>query len=59
MSEEKTEKREVDRGRINLSQGDEVRYWSETLGASELEIQAAVEKVGPVADDVRAFLKKS
>jgi hypothetical protein len=59
MSDDKRKTGPADRSRINLSEDYEVRYWSETLGVSNLELQAAVEKVGPMVEDVRQFLRKS
>jgi hypothetical protein len=59
MADDKSKTGPADRSRINLSEDYEVRYWSETLGVSNLELQAAVEKVGPRVEDVRQFLSKS
>ena len=59
MADDKSKRGPADRSRINLSEDYEVRYWSETLGVSNLELQAAVEKVGPRVEDVRQFLSKS
>ncbi len=42
---------------INLND-DKIQGWSEKLGVSTNELQAAVEKVGPVIEDVRRFLGK-
>ena len=50
---------QVDQERIDLTDDAEIREWSATLGVSKLELQAAVEKVGPVVDDVRHFLGKA
>jgi len=58
MADESTKRGGLDVARIGLSEDDEVRYWSKEFGVSELELQAAVEKVGPMAEDVRRFLNK-
>ena len=58
MSDDKSKTGPADRTRINLSEDYEVRYWAETFGVSKLELQAAVEKVGPMVEDVRQFLNK-
>ena len=52
------DKRKAGRSCICISEEYEVRYWSETLGVSRLELQAAVEKIGPMVEDVRQFLRK-
>ena len=44
--------------RIDLTDDNDIHGWSERLGVSALELQAAVEKVGPVVEDVRRFLGK-
>jgi len=45
---------------IALSDRAQIRDWSAALGASELELlQAAVEKVDPIADNVQRFLAKA
>ena len=48
---------EPDRNLISLNDGD-VQSWSEKLGVTQNELQVAVEKVGPVVEDVRRFLHK-
>ena len=58
MSDDKSKTGPADRSRINLSEDYEVRYWAEMLGVSKLELEATVEKVGPMAEDVRQFLNK-
>jgi hypothetical protein len=50
---------EADRSTIDLSDQSDIHDWSRRLGVTELELQAAVEKVGPVAEDVRRFLVKT
>ena len=47
-----------DRERINVNQAYEVRDWAERLGVSETVLRKAVQKVGPMAADVRRRLGK-
>jgi hypothetical protein len=58
MADDKSKVAKADRDRINLNEDYEVRYWSDTLGITELELEAVVEKVGPMVEDVRRFLRK-
>ena len=44
--------------RINLNQDHEVNYWSEKFGVTPGELKEAVEKAGPMVDDVRKQLNK-
>ena len=45
-----------DRSRINMSEDDEVRYWTKHLGVSREELERAVNKVGNTAAAVRKEL---
>lgn len=47
--------RAVDRERISITQAHELRDWSKRLGVSEERLKAAVERVGNLAYDVRAY----
>ena len=58
MSDDKTKTGGPDRKRISLSEDYEVRDWSKKFGVTEEQLRAAVKKVGPMADDVQAELKK-
>jgi len=58
MSDDKTNRGSQDRSRINLSEGYEVRYWTDALGISEERLRQLVGKVGNSAEKVRAELKK-
>jgi hypothetical protein len=44
--------------RIDVSQEDQVRYWSEELGVSADALTAAVQKVGPTLKALREHLGK-
>ena len=57
MSDDKAKTGGQDRKRISLSDDYEVRDWAEKFGVGQDELRRAVEKVGPMADDVEAELK--
>jgi len=50
------QKGQQDRSRINMHEEHEVRYWTEALGVSKEQLQAAVDKVGNSAEAVREEL---
>lgn len=58
MSDDKSKRGSPDNKRIDMSDPDEVRNWTKSLGCSKAELEAAVKAVGPIADKVRAHLKK-
>jgi hypothetical protein len=47
-----------DATRINIHEEHEVRYWTETLGVTKEQLQAAVKAAGVSADAVRRHLGK-
>ena len=47
-----------DRYRINLSDEEDVRYWTYALGVTRESLQEAVDSVGVLVNDVRVFLGK-
>jgi uncharacterized protein DUF3606 len=49
----------ADRKRIDVSEDYECRYWSERFGVSAEELKLAVQRVGPMADDVARALGKA
>ena len=51
MSDDKS-KVAADRKRINVNEDYELRYWTEKFGVSADELKRAVERVGPMAEDV-------
>ncbi len=59
MADDKSKTGKADRIRINLYEDYEVRHWSERLGVSTDRLKAAVQKVGPMVDDVAKELGKS
>ena len=46
-----------DRSKINMSDDDDIRYWSKHLGVSKDELAGAVDKVGNSAAAVRKELR--
>jgi hypothetical protein len=59
MADEKADRGRPDRDRINITEVYELRYWSNKFGVSKEELAAAVARVGPIAKDVEAELKKA
>ena len=57
MADDKSNRGNPDRQRINLNQPHEVRDWAKKFNVSEAELQAAVAKVGNQADDVSKHLQ--
>ena len=58
MSDDKTNRGPADAQRINVNEDYEVTYWTRALGVSEAQLRAAVNRVGVMADDVRAELRR-
>jgi hypothetical protein len=58
MSDDKGNRGNPDRSRIDMNDPDEVRNWTQSLGVSKEELQRAVAAVGPVANTVREHLGK-
>jgi len=56
MSDDKTKSGQEDRIRINTSEDYEVRDWAKKFGVTEDALRRAVERVGPMADDVQREL---
>jgi hypothetical protein len=59
MADDKALKGGADRKRIDVNEDYECRYWSEKFGVSADELKRAVQKVGPMADDVARALGKA
>ena len=59
MVDDLSKKGGADRSRINMSEDYEVRYWSEKFGVSAARLKEAVQKVGPMVDDVARALGKA
>ncbi len=58
MSDDKTKSGAGDRERINVSEDYELRDWSKSLGVTPEKLKEAVQKVGPMVDDVKRELGK-
>jgi hypothetical protein len=58
LMDDKRNRGEPDRSKINLQEPYELEYWKKTLGVSEEELRKAVQAVGSSADKVRQHLKK-
>jgi len=59
MSDDTTKRGRQDRERINISEKHEVQYWTKRLGVSEEELRDAVERVGPMVEDVQKELNRA
>jgi hypothetical protein len=57
MSDDKNNRGEPDRSRVNLSEDYEVEYWTKELGISKERLIEIVGRMGSSADKVRAALK--
>lgn len=57
MSDDKSKRGAADRDRINVNEDYEVRYWTQRLGVTAVELKSAVAAVGPMAAAVEAHLK--
>lgn len=42
---------------VDIADGNEVRYWCESLGCTEAQLRESVQAVGSSPDNVREFLK--
>lgn len=58
MADDRNNRGEPDRSRINLSEDYEVRYWTEVLQVTGDELKQLVDEVGNSADAVRNRLKQ-
>ena len=47
-----------DANKININQDWEIRYWCKKLGLTKEELIAAVKAVGPMVEDVKAYIAK-
>jgi len=56
MADNKIRRGQPDRGKINMHEDDEVRYWARELGVTRDELQRLVDKVGNSAAAVRKEL---
>ena len=59
MSDDTSKTGGADRSRISLGQEHEVAYWTQKFGVSRDELAAAVDRAGPMAEDVERELGRS
>jgi len=57
MTDDKTKTGGQDRLRVSLDQDYERRDWAAKFGVSDERLRQAVDKVGPMADDVERELR--
>jgi hypothetical protein len=58
MPDHRHKKDGSDGQRINADEEYEVRYWTEKLGVSREQLRRAVQRVGPMVEDLKRALKK-
>lgn len=58
MSDDLSKRGPQDRSRINVNEPHELRYWTQALGVTEVQLREAVKAVGPSATAVREHLGK-
>jgi hypothetical protein len=58
MADDKSKKGPADAKRVNVHESYEVEYWTKKFGCTKAQLEAAVKKVGVMADDVEKDLKK-
>ena len=59
MTDDLTRKAPEDPNKININQPWEVSYWCSKFGISESKLRKAVQSVGPMVRDVKAWLAKN
>ncbi len=57
MPDKKSNRSRADRIRINLNEKYEFQRWKKALNVSGQALAGAVRVVGPLVDDVKAYLK--
>jgi len=58
MSEDRSNRGEPDRSRINLGEAYELRYWTKTLGVGPQELMDVIGEVGNSPERVREHLRQ-
>ena len=58
MSDDKTNRGNPDRQRIDVDDADELRYWAKSIGVTPEALKSAVLQVGPGADKVRTYFNR-
>jgi hypothetical protein len=57
MADDKSNRGEPDRSRINLNEDYEVKYWTNALGVSRERLEQLVQQHGNSAETIRQALK--
>jgi hypothetical protein len=58
MSDDKSLRTPADAQRVNVGEDYEVRYWTNKWNVTPVQLRAAVDKVGVMADDVERELRR-
>jgi hypothetical protein len=58
MADDKSKTRPEDAKRINVNEGYELEYWCDKFVCTASQLKAAVKKVGVMAEDVEAELRR-
>lgn len=58
MSDDLKNRGAQDRARINVHEEHEVRYWTQELGVTREQLEAAIKAAGVMVTDVRKHLQK-
>lgn len=58
MSDDKANRGNPDRQRIDINDQNELRSWAKSIGVTPEELKSAVKQVGPAADKVREYFKR-
>lgn len=57
MADDKSRRGPLDSKRINLNEAYEIDYWCERFACTEAQLRYAVQKVGPLVEEVKRELK--
>jgi hypothetical protein len=58
MSDDTSKRGPADRNRIDVNEKWELQYWTKELGVDADTLRKAVERVGPMVNDVRGALRQ-
>lgn len=53
MADNPKDRQPQDAQRVNIDQNYELQYWSQKFGVSPEQLKRVVDRVGPMADDVK------
>jgi len=57
VMDDKSKTGRADDSRINVDEAYEVQYWSKKFNVGEDRLKEAVQAVGPIAEDVKRYLR--